>query len=254
MPHRKLPQTTPEVSYTLRTARTMWNNTSDPALRAIPADLWARLSDTDANSIASRFLKEAGELDAATAGQGNATVDLDTVRSDLSMHISHFHQVFDMGVARKLFKAPSRAYYGRDINDTAIPPLGTDEEIQIAAEKAIKGEADRKAAEGGAYVEMNMPNISRIVTLLNSFKTARSAALQSRVKMNKEQEDASTLLPEARNLAIDICDTVEFYYRKDPDPASRRQKCALWGVVYVYDEGETPPAPAPSPTPTPPAG
>jgi hypothetical protein len=37
---------------------------------------------------------------------------------------------------------------------------------------------------------------------------------------------------------VDICDTVEFFHRKDPDPSSRRAKCARWGVVYVYDDGE----------------
>ena len=46
-------------------------------------------------------------------------------------------------------------------------------------------------------------------------------------------------------------DYVEFFYRDDPDPASRRDKCEPWGLVY-----EDPSKPAPEPTPpapTPPA-
>jgi hypothetical protein len=49
---------------------------------------------------------------------------------------------------------------------------------------------------------------------------------------------------------VDICDTVEFFYRKDPDDSSRRAKCERWGVVYVSDAA--PAAPPPTPTPTPP--
>ena len=51
---------------------------------------------------------------------------------------------------------------------------------------------------------------------------------------------------------MDICDTVEFFYRKDPDASSRRQKCARWGVVYMFEPHETPdPAPGGGGTPTP---
>jgi hypothetical protein len=46
---------------------------------------------------------------------------------------------------------------------------------------------------------------------------------------------------------VDLCDTVEFFYRKDPDDSSRRQKCERWGVVYLAEP--TPPAPAPPPAP-----
>jgi hypothetical protein len=48
-------------------------------------------------------------------------------------------------------------------------------------------------------------------------------------------------------LAVDICATVEFFYRKDPDAASRRAKCERWGAVYVADA--EPVAPTPPPTP-----
>jgi len=41
-------------------------------------------------------------------------------------------------------------------------------------------------------------------------------------------------------------DAVEFLHRKDPDASRRRQKCIRWGVVNLYELGETP-APAPPP-------
>ncbi len=45
---------------------------------------------------------------------------------------------------------------------------------------------------------------------------------------------------EAQALAVDLCDTVEFYFRKNPSASSRRAKCIRWGVVYIYEAGETP--------------
>jgi hypothetical protein len=58
------------------------------------------------------------------------------------------------------------------------------------------------------------------------------------------------MLPEALDRCKDIYDTVEYFYRKDPDDSSRRQKCERWGVVYAYDP--PPPAPAGGGTPPPP--
>jgi hypothetical protein len=72
---------------------------------------------------------------------------------------------------------------------------------------------------------------------------------QAQVNTDQQREELNALYPAAQALAVDICDTVEFFYRKDPDDASRRVKCQRWGVVYIYDQ---PAAPAPTPTPTPP--
>ncbi len=65
---------------------------------------------------------------------------------------------------------------------------------------------------------------------------------------DREKEELTALYTEAHALAVDICETVEFFYRKDPVDSSRRSKCMRWGVVYIYDDG----TPVPPETPTPP--
>lgn len=71
---------------------------------------------------------------------------------------------------------------------------------------------------------------------------------------DNQQEELSALHAEARALAVDLCDTVEFFYRKDPHASSRRQKCMRWGVVYLNEPGETPdPGAAPGTVMTAPA-
>ena len=37
-----------------------------------------------------------------------------------------------------------------------------------------------------------------------------------------------------------FCDIVKFFYRKDPIPSSRREKCRRWGFIYFFDTSEIP--------------
>ena len=45
-------------------------------------------------------------------------------------------------------------------------------------------------------------------------------------------------------MAVDICDTIEFFYRKYTDASSSRQKCERWGVVCHFEPID-PAAPVP---------
>ena len=83
---------------------------------------------------------------------------------------------------------------------------------------------------------------------LGEFNALRAQSRQAQTHTDTQREEAQALYPEAQALAVDICDTVEFFYRKDPNASSRRQKAMRWGVVYLYEPGETPdPAPPPNP-------
>jgi hypothetical protein len=109
------------------------------------------------------------------------------------------------------------------------------------------GEAARQLAEGAAFRALALPSAAEVATHLTAFTTARNLAQQAQVKTDREREDVSALYPAAQALAVDLCDTIEFFYRKDPDDASRRAKCKRWGVVYFYEPNE-PQDPEPTPT------
>jgi hypothetical protein len=148
--------------------------------------------------------------------------------------------VLDLGIARGTFKEGARSYYGRDIGAGALPDLSTYDDVLAAGEAIVAGEAARQTAEGAAFVPMALPTAAEVQTALTAFTVARSDAQRAQVKTDSEREDVSALYPEAQALAVDICDTVEYFYRKDPDPASLRAKASRWGVVYIYDPAETP--------------
>jgi hypothetical protein len=252
MPSRRLPNTVAAVLRTLKTARDMYKNTPNAADRAISAEQFARLTDAGAPaSFLTRFEKECTDVDLALAAQGAQTTDLSQKAARATMAVSHFHQVFDLGVARGAFSASARRFYGRDLTATTLPPLSSYDEVAEAAQKIVDGEAARASAEGGAYVAMALPSATEVHDALTAFGGARTAAQTATVQTDREREEAGALYPEAQALAVDICDTVEFFYRKDPSAGSRRQKCERWGVVYVFGQGEQP---APPPPPNPPQG
>ena len=250
MPSRRLPNSVPAVIRTLKTARDEWKNTT-AAARAITTDHWAQLDDAAPASLLNRLLKEASDVDLAQASQAPLTTQVSLTAAQLTMHVSHFHQVLDLGIVRGQFAAGARSYYGRDVNATSIPDLTSYAAVGEAAENIVKGEAARQTAEGAGYLPMALPSAAQVGTLLTQFKNLSQQSEQAQVNTDQQREELNALYPEAQALAVDICDTVEFFYRKDPDDASRRVKCQRWGVVYIYDQPAAP-APAPTPTPTPP--
>ena len=253
MPSRKLPNSMPAVIRTLKTARDTYKTTPVASERALTTEQFAKLDDANSNSLLNRLLKEASEVDLAQAAQSPLTSELSQVAARLTMFVSHFHQVLDLAIARGTFASGARAYYGRDIHATIIPDLSSYDAVEFAAGKTTAGESARALAEAGTYREMDLPNASEVALLNGQFNTLRVQSRQAQTRTDTQREELSALYPEAQTLAVDICDTVEFFYRKDSDASSRRQKCGRWGVVYLFDTGETPdPTPGGGTPPPPP--
>lgn len=258
MPTRRLPNSVSAVIRTLKTARDAYKITP-AADRPFGADIWAKLDDATPGSFLNRLLKEATDVDLALAAQAPLSSSFSQQAARLTIFVSHFHRVLDLGIARGTFAAGARAYYGRDISATTIPDLASYSAVSEAAEAIATGEAARAKAEGASYVPMSMPSAAEVKAEADRFKALQAQQQQATTQTDKEREELMALYPEGQALATDICDLVEFFHRKDPEASSRRAKCVRWGVVYVSDTGETPipapdpvnPTPTPTPTPTP---
>jgi hypothetical protein len=275
MPSRKLANSTPTILRCLKTARDEWKRTAAPD-RAINADQWAQLDDTNPKGLLNLMLTANGGVDSALAAQTAATSKLTDASGRLGMFCSHFHQALDNGIARGLFSPSDRNYYERPATATAIPVLQAQDDIAETAELIVTGEAARaKAAPPGkpltmdsgvkfdsgvkwdsttgGFVPMAMPSADEVGALLTQFQSATTTSDQALVATDTAREALAVIYPDALALAVDICDTVEYFYRKDPDDSSRRAKCERWGVVYVFDETVVPPTPPPTPVTAPPA-
>lgn len=271
MPSRKLPNSTPTVLRCLKTARDEWKRTAAPD-RALNADQWTELDDTNAAGLLNRLITANGNVDAALAAQTAATTALTQISGQLAMFCSHFHQVLDLGIARGKYAASDRNFYERPATASAIPVMSAYEDIAETAELIVSGEAARAKAAGpgtpltvnsrlkkgstlkvnsttGGFLPVENPTADEVGALLAQFQAATSDSDQAQVATDHAREALQLIYPDALALSVDICDTVEYFYRKDPDDSSRRAKCERWGVVYAFDDGTVPPAP----TPTPPA-
>lgn len=237
MPTRRLPNTLPAIIRTLKTARDTWKITTNPADRAITPEHWAKLDDSSPTSFLNRFLKEASDIDLAQAAQSPLTTAFAQCGARLTMYVSHFHQVLDLGITRGTFAVGARSYYGRDVSAASIPDLSSYDAVAEAAEKIVTGEAARAAAEGAAYIPMSLPSAAEVAALRTEFNALRAQSQTAQTNTDREREELQAMYAEAQALAVDICDTVEYFYRKDLDDGSRRAKCGRWGVVYIFDNG-----------------
>ncbi|KAF0180162.1 MAG: hypothetical protein FD161_940 [Limisphaerales bacterium] len=238
MPYRRLPNTMSAVIRTLKAARDQWKLTPVPADRAITDAHWAQLDDAPAsNSFLNRLLKEASDVDLALAAQAPLTTGLSQAGARLTMFVSHFHQVLDLGITRGTFAAGARSYYGRDVGADSIPDLSTQDLVAEAAERIVTGEAARATAEAAAHIPMSLPSAAEVAALRTAYLAVRGTQSQAVEKTDREREELAALYNQAYALAVDICESVEFFYRKDPDPGSFRTKCQRWGVVYIYEDG-----------------
>lgn len=253
MPHRRLPNTISSVIRTLTTARDAWAQYS--ADRLITAAQFAQLDPAVPACLFNQLLKEAGDVPIALAAQAPLTDTFAKGLARLTLHVSHFHQVYDLGVVRGVFTAGGRAYYDRDVSATTLPDLSSITAVLEAAGKIAPGEAKRATAEGAAFVPMALPSAAQVAAVYADVNAQYLASQQAQAFTDQQQNELAAIYPAAQKLAVSICNTVEFNLseRDTLDDAGRRVIATRWGVVYIYDDG-TPatPAPVPTPTPTPP--
>ena len=273
MPVRQLPTSMPTCIRCLKMCRDEYKITTDILDRAVPEKIWLALDDSNPNSLLSVILAKASTVARMEAAYDQNVVQLKLAATELGTYCCDFHIVLDRGINRGAFPPGSRTFYGREVHATSIPYVGSQDALKEVAEAIIKGEADRAAAEGpgtpltldsslhldtglhmdsttGGYRAMDLPSAAEVAAVFARFETLRVAVENGHKALNKAQEALAQHLEPAKALSKDVYDYVEFFYRDDPDPASRRDKCAPWGLVYA--DSTTPPDPEPTP-PTPPA-
>jgi hypothetical protein len=218
MTKRTIPDSTSAVVRCLTTARDAWKKTAVAADRGIGVEHWAELNDAEPTSLLNRLLREVHDVEIALAAEMSATAQLVEMADKLATHVSHFHQVLDLGIARGTFKAGTRSYYGRDINSTRRPDLSSYEAIRDAAQHIVDGEAARDIIEDNLFVPMALPSAADVCGLLAVFKGLRAQSKATKIATDAARADLAALYPEAQALAEDICDTVKDFYRQDLTP------------------------------------
>ena len=259
MPYRRLPNSVAAVIRNLVIVRDKYLATPIAADRPVTAEQFAKLDETIPNSLLNTLLKLASAVDIALAAQAPLSSALPIIAARATVFAAHFHRVLDLGIDRKAFPAGTRAFFSRGIHDTSIPDLSTYTAVKDVLEKIVDGEQKRATAEGSSFTPMSNPSAAECAAVLAEFAPALASSNAAQQTTDHEREQLAPIYAQAQAQAVDICDTVEFFFRHDKVPGSFRTKCSRWGVVYVFDtnepqdpedpeNGSTPPPPTP-PTP-----
>jgi len=182
------------------------------------------------------FRTEVQQMGSALSAQAAATGSSDAEKRRLFLHVSHFFQVFNLGVERNVYTAAQRAHFMLDVNSANLPRLKTEQEISTWGQRIITGDAARVAAGGAA---MANPSAADVAAAHAAYTTAQNNQSTKKDAYDHEQEDVANMRTDADDLIADIWDEVEFTFRKETH-SSMRRKAREYGIVYKPSPGESP--------------
>jgi hypothetical protein len=225
MPGRKLPQSDPGRNRALTKAKTKNDSIAAPD-RFLTAPTQTRLN-TEQPVFKTALQNKSNALAAQAASTGTTGGAFARAR----MFISHFIQVFNLGVVRGVYLAAHRAFYHLDVSSDRVPVLSNEEDITTWGANLHDGDAARIAAGGAA---MANPTIAQVDTETGAFNTDNVAQSLLKDALDTAEEAVAAQRAEADKVIKKVWDEVETFYNEE-EPSSMRRKAREWGVVYLSD-------------------
>jgi hypothetical protein len=185
------------------------------------------------NTFLPLFVASKSGLKTMLALQTTATSAKDEAFDVTAIFISHFFQSFNNGIVRKMFPATHRNFYGLDVNETRVPNLFSEADVNKWADEIRTGEPARIAAGG---VPMAMPTAAQVEAEYQKYAALKLAQTGHKDAYDSGQETLHNMLSEARTLIQDIWAAIEYKFRHETI-SSLRRKAREYGIVYVDDSG-----------------
>ena len=239
MPYRSLPNTDDKRLVALTTAKSK-SEATPAADRAISA-----ATHTSLVTFQPNFAQQMQERGVALSEQSDATATHTNALQTLRLLVSHFIQVFNLGIARGRYLVSERAHFQLDVNEETVPSLDAEADVFLWADRLVTGDVTRLANGGEPMENPTAAEIAAARTVAQGTANAQSAKKDA---YDDEQQDVAGLRAEADTLIKDIWDEVEFTFRRE-EPPSLRRKAREWGVFYALRPGEPPEEEPAPPTP-----
>jgi hypothetical protein len=225
MPTRKKPGSDEGRDKALYTAKTK-NDGILPANRFLTNQTQTRL-----NAIQPSFRSALEARGTALANQSEGTAVNDAAKAAARMFVSHFFQVFNLGVARGVYTKSQRSFFQLDVNSDSVPTLTSEQDIILWGLRIETGDAARVAAGGAAMVN---PTAEEVKEKVNDFIDRNGEQTVLKDAYDIKQEAVETLRVEADKVITKVWDETETFYNEET-PSSKRRNCREWGVIYVTD-------------------
>lgn len=220
---RVLPNTNLGRSKALDQARQA-NGNQAPGVQVLSTETVTRLG-----TMVTSYNGRVTTVNNAKAAQTAHTPTKDAAVAEARMFARHFIMVFNLGVARGVYPAAHRSFYGLDVDSDATPDMIKEADVLHWCNAITTGDAARVTAGGAA---MSNPTAAEVTATGTAAQTAINAQAALHLALNTAQEALDALNADADLLIKRIWNEVETYYSEEPAP-SMRDKARQWGVVYV---------------------
>lgn len=221
MPFRRIPSSMRKIVQALQAAQSKYNATGTNQAFSVA-------TKTALDTLLPLLMAELSQKNTSSASKYSASRLEDESMAKAKMYISHYFQVLNLGIERKIYKASERIFYGLNQNRKSVPKLGKENDVIYWAEEIARGEASRIASGG---IPMANPSAAEVHTAASDFITKHKDQSEKKDSHGKESKDVKDLFGDARQLVIDIWDEVEFAFRRR-DRAAKRKRAKEWGVFY----------------------
>ena len=225
MPYRRLPNTDNARYKALKIAYDLGKVTSPVNLAFGQATFFKVKSFTPNFEMVLNTYKE------TYSNQVKRSKEYNELQKKAKLYISHFIQVMNFGIARGELPPSSRVFYGIDENETKVPNLISEADIIAWGEKLIKGDSERVSKGGNYITNPTMGNVKvRYDKFLDFYWKQKSLQETCVNSLNR----VTALREEADKIILSVWNEVEEHFKKICDEEERREKCAQYGVIYVW--------------------
>ncbi|WP_430812643.1 MULTISPECIES: hypothetical protein [unclassified Carboxylicivirga] len=150
------------------------------------------------------------------------------------LYVSHFIQVLNFCIARGEMKPEVRKYYGFDVDDKAVPELGTEQQLLQVGKRVVEGE-EKRSMTGGSRIYN--PSIAMVRVKYEKFLEYFNNHKNLLVTTQKMHEKVTELRGVADRLVLNIWNEVEAHF-DTIEGDDKRLKCADYGIVYLLRKHE----------------
>lgn len=181
------------------------------------------------NNVGEQYLAAYQEITLALAKQLKANDLALKSKALVKTYISHFIQVFNLGIKRGNYSLEERSFYGLSVSDGTVPMLNSETEIIQWGNNIINGDTERIAAGGAPMVNPSIEELRLVyyemVQLIETRNRLENAYDMAQERLNSLNEVVDKLILRIWNEINTFYDTHKY--------ASLRRKARKWGVVYV---------------------
>jgi hypothetical protein len=186
------------------------------------------------NSILPAFEKAFLESRQAYNIQVNSSIDYKKKLYNLKLYMSHFIQVVNMAIARGDLKESDREYFGISSGQKKVPAFNTEANVLKWGEMLMEGEA-RRMYNGLSPV--TNPTIALVRVKYEIFLESYRYQKTLQTNFKRTQNRLNGFRRTADNIILSVWNEVEEYYKDQPEEL-HRQKCNIYGLVYVFRKSE----------------